>query len=478
MSSNSVLNKTKTEEYDIVILGTGFKECLLFGMLSSCQLEGENSEDNKKNPRIVLISEDKIFRCNNISFSYQDLLKSKTRLSLSGERPSKVITKEDKTLKEFEITSEWHIDLTPKVFLSKERMKTYIKYFLQLEEIQLKSLDGYFLSKIEDSLFTKGRNVLYKIPTSNTDFMSISNQHLQKFIKDSLGGDLQNQIKSFNSGTDNKSSGTRLSNDAEDSNNLNNEIFGDAIKNYRLDRVNSEIVGRGMCFYDSDNYINEKTVDIIEKFKFYFSSCEDKRNPFYYPMEGLGSIAEAFCMIGAYNGGEIKLNAEGRGIFYDSNKKFQHIVLSDGSIIKGKYLIVEPSIAMKMGVERKVIETHKTLFKSVNITNKPISKMKGANGCIVILPNCFNDTYITMVNNNYQICKNGYHVAVCSALIEARSDGTEEIKQANEIVGNVLERFNFRLPYYERIVPEKEKESNNENNKEESFEDLNKEEEK
>ena len=76
------------------------------------------------------------------------------------------------------------------------------------------------------------------------------------------------------------------------------------------------------------------------------STCEhtedsnnNKRNPFSYPVEGLGSIAEAFCMMGAINEGKIMIDSN---YFPDNNgnkspNSNQKINFPDDNNLLGEY---------------------------------------------------------------------------------------------------------------------------------------------
>ena len=68
----------------------------------------------------------------------------------------------------------------------------------------------------------------------------------------------------------------------------------------RIGRPNfkSDFIGHAIALYTSDNFLEEKAINTVEKMQLYFNSFgRYGDSPFIYPVYGLSGLAEAFSRL-------------------------------------------------------------------------------------------------------------------------------------------------------------------------------------
>ena len=408
--------------YDVIVLGTGLKECMLAGLLAKFPKKTEG-EEQKEGAKILQLDRNGYYGSDSASLNLTNLWKH--------FRPGVEVPKQ------YGENRDWNVDLIPKYIMAngslvKLLLKTNVSQYLEW-----KAVDGTFVYQFhQGGMFSKAKGVIHKVPCTaaealKSDLMSFFEKNRCKnffaFIQDYE----VNNPKTLNG----------LSPVAP---------FKDYIKKYSLESNTVDFIGHAVALYTNDNFLEQKAITTIEKMQLYFNSFGRYGNsPFIYPVWGLSGLAEGFSRLCALYGGTYMLNRDVEEILYDENGNFRGIK-SQGEEAYGKILITEPSYVQKFGKVKSVGK----VIRRICILNHPIPNTNDVASCQIILPqkqiNRKNDIFIAVLNYTHCVCKKGYFLAIISTIAETDKPETE-IEVAMDIVGPILEKFDKVSEIYQPI---------------------------
>ena len=391
-------------EYDVIVLGTGLKECMLAGLLAKFPKKQEG-ETQKEGAKIL-------------------------QLDRNGYYGSD-------SAKQYGENRDWNVDLIPKYIMAngslvKLLLKTNVSQYLEW-----KAVDGTFVYQYDKGgIFSKAKGAIYKVPATASE----------AFKSDLMGLLEKNRCKNFfqfiqDYEMDNPKTQNGLPPDT---------LFKDVIKKYKLESNTVDFIGHAVALYTNDDFLEKKADVTIEKMQLYFNSFGRYGNsPFIYPVWGLSGLAEGFSRLCALYGGTYMLNRDIEEILYDENGNFRGIK-SQGEEAYGKILITEPSYVQKWNKVKSIGK----VIRRICILDHPIPKTNDVASCQIILPqkqiNRKNDIFIAVLNFTHCVCKKGYYLAIISTMAET-DNPIEEIKPAMEVIGPVLEQFDKISDIYHPI---------------------------
>ena len=140
------------EEYDVIVLGTGLKECLLAGLLAKI---GKISDKNP-NTKILQLDRNNYYGSDSASLNLTNLWK---------------MFRKDQTPKpEYGENRDWNVDLIPKYIMAngslvKLLLKTNVSQYLEW-----KAVDGTFVYQFDKGgVFSKAKGVIHKVPATTAE---------------------------------------------------------------------------------------------------------------------------------------------------------------------------------------------------------------------------------------------------------------------------------------------------------------------
>ena len=409
-------------EYDVIVLGTGLKECMLAGLLAKFPKKTEG-ETQKEGAKILQLDRNGYYGSDSASLNLTNLWKH--------FRPGTEVPKQ------YGENRDWNVDLIPKYIMAngslvKLLLKTNVSQYLEW-----KAVDGTFVYQFhQGGMFSKAKGVIHKVPCTAAEALK---SDLMSFFE-------KNRCKNFfafiqDYEVNNPKTQNGLSPVAP---------FKDYIKKYSLESNTVDFIGHAVALYTNDNFLEQKAITTIEKMQLYFNSFGRYGNsPFIYPVWGLSGLAEGFSRLCALYGGTYMLNRDVEEILYDENGNFRGIK-SQGEEAYGKILITEPSYVQKFGKVKSVGK----VIRRICILNHPIPNTNDVASCQIILPqkqiNRKNDIFIAVLNYTHCVCKKGYFLAIISTIAETDKPETE-IEVAMDIVGPILEKFDKVSEIYQPI---------------------------
>jgi Rab GDP dissociation inhibitor len=412
-------------EYDVIVLGTGLKECMLAGLLAKFPKKTEG-EAPKEGAKILQLDRNGYYGSDSASLNLTNLWKH----FRPGQEPKK----------EYGENRDWNVDLIPKYIMAngslvKLLLKTNVSQYLEW-----KAVDGTFVYQFDKGGFFKGaKGVIHKVPATASEALK----------SDLMGMFEKNRCKNF----------FQYIQDYEKDKPQTQKGFGpdvpfkDIIKKFNLEPNTVDFVGHAVALYTNDDFLEQKALPTIDKMQLYFNSFGRYGNsPFIYPVWGLSGLAEGFSRLCALYGGTYMLNRDVEEILYDENGNFRGIK-SQGEEAYGKILITEPSYVQKFNKVKSVGK----VIRRICILDHSIPKTKDVASCQIILPqkqvNRKNDIFIAVLNSTHCVCKKGYYLAIISTMVET-DNPKEEIQPAMDIIGTPLETFDKISDIYKPIDTE------------------------
>ena len=407
--------------YDVIVLGTGLKECMLAGLLAKFPKKTPG-EEKKEGAKILQLDRNGYYGSDSASLNLTNLWKHFGK----GEVP-----------KQYGENRDWNVDLIPKYIMAngslvKLLLKTNVSQYLEW-----KAVDGTFVYQYDKGgVFSKAKGVIHKVPATAGEAM-----------KSSLMGLLEkNRFRKFMTFIQDY--------DAKDPKTQNGLLpdakFSEFFKKYGLEPNTIDFVGHAVALYTNDDYLEKKAIVTIDKMQLYMNSFGRYGNsPFIYPVWGLSGLAEGFSRLCALYGGTYMLNRDVDEILFDENGNFRGIK-SQGEEAYGKILITEPSYVEKL----KKVKPTGQVIRRICILNHTVPNTKDVDSCQIIIPqkqvNRKNDIFIAVLNSTHSVCKKGYYLAIISTMVETK-DPKAELKPAMDIIGQPLEIFDKVSDIYEPI---------------------------
>ena len=372
-------------EYDVIVLGTGLKECMLAGLLAKFPKKTEG-ETQKEGAKILQLDRNGYYGSDSASLNLTNLWKH--------FRPGTDVPKQ------YGENRDWNVDLIPKYIMAngslvKLLLKTNVSQYLEW-----KAVDGTFVYQFDKGgMFSKAKGVIHKVPATASEA-----------LKSDLMGLLEkNRCKKFFQFIQDYEK-----DNPKTQNGLSPEVpFKDIIKKFGLEPNTVDFVGHAVALYTNDDFLEQKSLTTIDKMQLYFNS------------------------FGRY--GNSMLNRDIEEILYDENGNFRGIK-SQGEEAYGKILITEPSYVQKWNKVKSIGK----VIRRICILDHAIPKTNDVASCQIILPqkqiNRKNDIFIAVLNFTHCVCKKGYYLAIISTMVETENP-TAEIQPAMDVIGPVLETF-------------------------------------
>ena len=139
-------------EYDVIVLGTGLKECMLAGLLASRKKEGETTAQGAK---ILQLDRNNYYGSDSASLNLTNLWK----MFREGQNVPP----------QYGENRDWNVDLIPKFVMAngnlvKLLLKTNVSQYLEW-----KAVDGTFVYQWDKPMFGKAKGVIYKVPVTSSE---------------------------------------------------------------------------------------------------------------------------------------------------------------------------------------------------------------------------------------------------------------------------------------------------------------------
>ncbi|KAJ7953522.1 Guanosine nucleotide diphosphate dissociation inhibitor [Quillaja saponaria] len=388
------------EEYDVIVLGTGLKECILSGLLSVDGL------------KVLHMDRNDYYGGESTSLNLNQLWK---RFRGSDQPPEQLGSSKD-----------YNVDMIPKFMMANGTLVRVLIHTDVTKYLNFKAVDGSFV-------YNKGK--VHKVPANDVEALKsplmglFEKRRARKFFI--YVQDYEENDPKSHEGLD-----------------LNKVTAKDLISKYGLDDNTIDFIGHALALHLDDAYLNAPAMDFVKRMKLYAESLARFQggSPYIYPLYGLGELPQAFARLSAVYGGTYMLSKPECKVEFDENGK-AFGVTSEGETAKCKKVVCDPSY-----LPTKVKKVGK-VARAICIMSHPIPNTHDSHSVQVILPQKQlgrkSDMYLFCCSYTHNVAPKGKYIAFVTT--EAETDNPQvELKPGIDLLGPVDEIF---FDTYDRYEP-------------------------
>ncbi|PAN49002.1 hypothetical protein GQ55_9G431700 [Panicum hallii var. hallii] len=388
------------EEYDVIVLGTGLKECIISGLLSVDGLKVLHMDRNDyyggESSSLNLIKLWKRFKGN------------------------------DTPPEHLGISKEYNVDMIPKFMMANGALVRVLIHTSVTKYLNFKAVDGSFV-------YNNGK--IHKVPATDVEALKsnlmglFEKRRARKFFI--YVQDYEEEDAKSHEGLD-----------------LTKVTTREVISKYGLEDDTVDFIGHALALHRDDSYLDEPAIDTVKRMKLYAESLARFQggSPYIYPLYGLGELPQAFARLSAVYGGTYMLNKPECKVEFDESGK-AYGVTSEGETAKCKKVVCDPSY-----LPEKVKKVGR-VARAICIMKHPIPDTKDSHSVQIILPKKQlkrkSDMYVFCCSYAHNVAPKGKFIAFVST--EAETDKPEiELKPGIDLLGPVEETF---FDIYDRYEP-------------------------
>lgn len=394
------------EDYDVIALGTGLKECILSGLMSSVAQK-----------KVLHMDRNSFYGGETASLNLDQLYKK-----FRGESAPSDLGR----------SRDYCVDLCPKFIMAcgnlvKILLKTSVTAYLEFQ-----SVSGSFV------VVSDGK--IDKVPVTSKEALA----------SNLMGMFQKRRYKSFMEWVDAYEEDNPKTHSGLD---LYTKTSREVYAYWKLEAKTIEFTGRALALYLDDSYLDRPAMEMVERVKLYaYSLSRYGNSPYIYPKWGLGGLPEGFSRRCAVHGGVYMLNIDEKQdfveeILFDSSGHVSGVI-SEGKKARCDQLIADPSYFIGTDKIKRVGE----VARCICILDHPIPGTKDVDSAQIIIPGGpagrKNDVYVCVVSHVHNVAAKPYYIAVISTNVET-SDPESELKQALNLLGRIEEKFFWVSDYYE-----------------------------
>ncbi|KAH1040314.1 hypothetical protein J1N35_042057 [Gossypium stocksii] len=393
------IHSAMDEEYDVIVLGTGLKECILSGLLSVDGL------------KVLHMDRNDYYGGESTSLNLTQLWKH-----FKGE---------DKPPEQLGASRDYNVDMVPKFMMANGSLVRILIHTDVTKYLNFKAVDGSFV-------YNKSK--IYKVPA--TDVEALKSPLMGLFEK--------RRARKFFIYVQDYDENDPKSHEGLD---LTKVTAKELISKYGLEDDTIDFIGHALALYSSDNYLDQPALDFVKRMKLYAESLARFQggSPYIYPLYGLGELPQAFARLSAVYGGTYMLNKPECKIEYGDDRKVIGVT-SEGETAKCKKVVCDPSY-----LPDKVKKVGK-VARAVCIMSHPIPDTNDSHSAQVILPQKQlgrkSDMYLFCCSYAHNVAPKGKFIAFVST--EAETDNPKvELEPGIKLLGPVDEIFYDNYDRYE-----------------------------
>lgn len=389
------------EEYDVIVLGTGLKECILSGLLSVDRL------------KVLHMDRNDYYGGESASLNLNQLWK---KFRSSSSPPTHLGSSRD-----------YNVDMSPKFMMANGVLVRVLIHTDVTKYLYFKAVDGSYV-------YNKGK--IHKVPT--TDMEALKSPLMGIFEK--------RRARKFIIYVQEYLETDPTTHDGLD---LTRITAKELFTKYGLDDNTVDFIGHALALYRDDHYLCEPALETVKRIKLCAESLARFQggSPYIYPLYGLGELPQAFSRLSAVYGGTYMLNKLDCKVTFDEEGKASGVT-SDGETARCRKVVCDPSY-----LPNKVKKIGK-VSRAICIMSHPVPNTNDSQSLQIILPQKQlgrkSDMYVFCCSHSHNVAPKGKYIAFVST--EAETDQPEkELQPGLNLLGAVDEIFFDTYDIYEPV---------------------------
>lgn len=402
-------------KYDVIILGTGMKECILSGLLS---------KDGKK---VLHLDRNGHYGGECASLNLTNLYKK--FVDKSAEAPPKAF------MDALGSNRDYNVDLIPKFLMANGNLVKMLVATDMPRYLEFKPVDGSFVAKKDQSVHKVPATLEEAVKTSLVSFLQ--KKWLHSFLKYIAGYDQANPS-------------------TWDGKDLSKMTMKELFDKMWFDKDTGDFVGHAMGLQPDDSYLTRPALETIKSLRLYAESLDryaDMKSPFLYPLYGLGGIPEGFSRLCALHGGTFILNKACDEILLNEDGTAAGV--RSGSGAEAEVALAPTIIGDPSYFPASMIRQTGKIIRSICIINHAVKGLEAdVQSAQIIIPQSqagrSNDIYVSIVGNSHQVTGKGKYAAIISTVVETDKPG-DEVKFGVALLGELLTKFDNTTSTFEPV---------------------------
>lgn len=390
------------KEYDAIILGTGFKECLLSGLLA---VEGKS---------VLHLDRNSYYGGFSASLDINQLYE---KLKEGAEPDAAVLGN----------LRDYNTDFVPKFIMADGKLVKTLIHTGVVNYMEFRPVDGSFVYR--------GGNV-HKVPNTGKDAM---NSPLMSMMEKTRAVQFFRWIDLYKEDDQATWKAGIFSKKTLDLKTMTAKAF---FEYWGLESDTIEFVGHALALNSDDSFLEGTAATLVQRIKLYKNSLlrfPDMKSPYIYPLYGLGELPQAFARLAAVYGGLYMLNRDIDELVYDDAGTCIGIKAED-TVAKAKVVIGDPSY-----FPDKVQSTSKVI-RAIGIMDHGLPNTGDCPSCQVIIPqgqvNRRNDVYVFCISESHKVAPGGKWVSFASTTVEGETEGLTAQQVAERELADALKLMN------------------------------------
>ncbi|KAG0565357.1 hypothetical protein KC19_8G185200 [Ceratodon purpureus] len=389
------------EEYDLIVLGTGLKECILSGLLSVERL------------KVLHMDRNDYYGGAAASLNLNQLW----RKFRGQEKPPAFLGS----------SKDYNVDMVPKFMMANGALVRVLVHTDVTKYLLFKAVDGSFVYK---------QGKIYKVPSNDVEAVKST---LMGLFEKRRARNFFIFVQSY----DEEDSRTHEGMD------LRTISTKELFSKYGLDDNTIDFVGHSLALHRDDRFLLEPALDTVKRVKLYAESMARFQggSPYIYPLYGLGELPQAFARLSAVHGGTYMLGKPDCKVEFDEMGQVRGVT-SEGETARAKKVVCDPSY-----LPNKVRRVGKVV-RAICFMSHPIPNTDDIDSVQIILPQKQlgrrSDMYVFCCSHSHNVAPRGKYIAFVSAEVE--TDAPEaELEPGLALLGLIDERIIDIYDMYEPV---------------------------
>jgi len=386
-------------EYDAIVMGTGLKECVISGLLST------------QGKKILHVDRNGYYGGDGASLNLTNLFEKFE----AGEAPTDIGANRD-----------FNVDLIPKFIMACGNLTKMLLHTKVTKYLEFKSVSGSYV-------YQSGK--ILKVPATPNE--ALSSPLMSLFEK--------RRFRKFLIYIDQYIADKPETHEGRD---LNVMTMRELYNEFGLVDTTHQFISHAMCLELDEAHMDKPAADTVKNLQTYcYSLARYGTSPYIYPVYGLGGLPEGFSRICAIHGGTFMLNQDVDEIIFEDGKASG--IKAGNKMAKAPMVIGDPSYFSK-----DKVQATNSVVRSICILNHPIPNTGDSDSAQVIIPGPqvgrTNDIFVCSVGHGMQVSAPGIYIAIVSTIVE-KGNPEEDLAPGLELLGPIKKRFTSVQTTYEPV---------------------------